>query len=89
MKHLPILISITIITLLTNACKYKCPGFDKSLLSWIPKNEGDTLNYTNVNTDTLSFVVEKKNYSKAIGANNYGLIKFYEKSGVEWSLLVD
>ncbi len=188
MKHLPILISITIIALLTNACKYECPGFDKSLLSWMPQNEGDTLNYINENTDTLSFVVEKKNYSKsfkierqnkkscysyaildvfntytltgftikfnesysnnlsisftinidnkekyghfnfdniknlnnlsqeieidnksykeaiifesdtinnsisiykAIAANNYGLVKFYEKSGVEWSLLVD
>ncbi len=190
MKHLPILISITIIAFLANACKYECPGFDRSLLSWMPQNEGDTLNYVNKNTDTLTFVVEKKDYSKsfkierqnkkscysdanlysknqihnseinfsivenwnnvlsicvnlyllkyyetekqgelcietqninniiealnienkaykeaiifendtindsnniykAIIANNYGLIKFYEKSGVEWSLLVD
>lgn len=59
------LISITILALLANACKYECPGFDKSLLSWMPQNEGDTLNYINKNTDTLTFVVEKKNYSKS------------------------
>ena len=64
MKTIKILIIITFASILLNSCKYECPGFDKSLLVWMPQEYGDEIKFTNNdNSDTLVFTVNKKEYT--------------------------
>ena len=55
---------IAIVSIPLNSCRYDCPCFDKSLLVWIPQEQGDKLEFTNKDySDTLTFTVTKKYYS--------------------------
>lgn len=64
MKTIKILIFIAFASILLNSCKYECPGFDKSLLVWMPKEYGDEIKFTNNdNSDTLVFTVNNKEYT--------------------------
>lgn len=45
-------------------CKYECPGFDKTLLTWMPYNIDDELVFINQNNDTILFTIIHKAVSK-------------------------
>ncbi len=45
-------------------CKYECPGFDKTLITWIPYNVGDELIFVNQQLDTLYLTVTTKSVSE-------------------------
>lgn len=63
MKTIKIFLFILILFVFIR-CKYECPGFDKTLLTWIPYNTGDELTFTNQNSDTIKFTIVRKAVSE-------------------------
>lgn len=63
MKTIKIFLFILILFVFIG-CKYECPGFDKTLITWIPYNIGDELTFSNQNSDTIKFIIVHKAISE-------------------------